>query len=139
MTTRADYKKLAFDRLQDAQILFAGRRYAAAYYMAGYAVECAIKVQIAARFLRHTVPTRQLFHGIYQHDLKELLAAAGLTEALKADSKADAALLRNWEIVKGWTVDTRYDPHRRFAEARDMLDAVAHPVNGVLSWIQRYW
>jgi HEPN domain-containing protein len=45
--TRWDLQKLAEDRLLDAEALLAAGRWSAAYYLAGYAVECAIKACIA--------------------------------------------------------------------------------------------
>jgi HEPN domain-containing protein len=40
---RQDFRRLAEHRVQDAEVLLAGRRYAAAYYLCGYAMECALK------------------------------------------------------------------------------------------------
>ncbi len=40
---RAELQRLAKDRLLDAKALFAARRWSGAYYLAGYAVECALK------------------------------------------------------------------------------------------------
>jgi HEPN domain-containing protein len=50
MTTHAELKKLARIRLADANALYEARRYAGAYYMAGYAIECAIKAILAKEF-----------------------------------------------------------------------------------------
>ena len=49
---RSDFQKLAEDRIADAGALFEAHRYDAAYYLAGYAVECALKACIAKRFPR---------------------------------------------------------------------------------------
>lgn len=136
-TTRADYKKVTIERIQDAQVLFRGRRYAAAYYMAGYAIECAIKVKLAEQFKKHTVPTQKQVNEVYSHDLEKLMGSAGLEANLKVDCQINPTLRRNWNIVKSWAVDTRYTPRRSQTEARAMLEAVAGPIDGVLSWLQR--
>jgi HEPN domain-containing protein len=40
---RTDLQILAEDRLKDAEVLLANGRFGAAYYLAGYAVECGLK------------------------------------------------------------------------------------------------
>jgi hypothetical protein len=45
--TRADFQRLANDRIADARALLAAKRWSAAYYLAGYAVEAALKACIA--------------------------------------------------------------------------------------------
>jgi HEPN domain-containing protein len=40
---RADFKRLALTRLDDARILLNKKRYSASYYVAGYVIECALK------------------------------------------------------------------------------------------------
>ena len=44
---RADLQRLARERIADAKVLLRARRWSAAYYLSGYAVECAIKACIA--------------------------------------------------------------------------------------------
>jgi HEPN domain-containing protein len=53
---RRDFQKLALIRIADAQVLFQNGRYDAAYYLAGYAVECALKACIAKQTMRHDFP-----------------------------------------------------------------------------------
>jgi len=44
-------------RLKDAEVLLQKGRNEAAYYLAGYAVECALKACIAKQTKRHEFPT----------------------------------------------------------------------------------
>ena len=46
---RADLKKLTEMRVEDARSLLTARRYNAARYLAGYAVECALKACVARK------------------------------------------------------------------------------------------
>jgi len=48
--TRDDFQKLANDRIADAKHLLEGKRWGEAYYLAGYAVECALKSCVIAYF-----------------------------------------------------------------------------------------
>ena len=46
---RTDFQILAVERLEDAKALASLGRYAAAFYLAGYSIECALKACIAKR------------------------------------------------------------------------------------------
>ena len=107
--------------------------------MAGYAVESAIKVRLAEEFRRHTVPTKRQVDAVYSHDLDNLIAAARLKTDLETRGTANTLFRRNWDIVKTWRVESRYEPRRSAAEARGMLRAIADEPDGVLVWIRGYW
>jgi len=55
---RGDYKRIAELRVADAAYLLRGNRYAAAYYLAGYAIECALKACIARQFRGSNIPDK---------------------------------------------------------------------------------
>jgi len=40
---RADFQQLADERISEAAVLLAASKFSGAYYLAGYAVECALK------------------------------------------------------------------------------------------------
>ncbi|NJR43126.1 MAG: HEPN domain-containing protein, partial [Akkermansiaceae bacterium] len=46
---QAELRRLAEERVRDAEALLAGGRWEFAYYSAGYAVECALKSCLLAR------------------------------------------------------------------------------------------
>jgi HEPN domain-containing protein len=46
---RTDLQQLAELRIKEARILLDGDSYSGAYYLAGYAIECALKACIAKR------------------------------------------------------------------------------------------
>ena len=53
---RAEFKKLALTPLDDARVLLKNRRYSAAFYLAGYAVECSLKACLAKKTRRFDFP-----------------------------------------------------------------------------------
>jgi HEPN domain-containing protein len=57
---RRDLQRLALARVTDARVLFAAGRYDAAYYLAGLAVECALKARIARATARYEFRTGDL-------------------------------------------------------------------------------
>ncbi|MEO7649562.1 MAG: HEPN domain-containing protein [Bryobacteraceae bacterium] len=140
--TRRDFQQLAEDRVADAQTLFNARRFDAAYYLAGYSVECALKACIAKLSRRHHFPASpESIREIYTHDFNKLSKAAGLLEAFKQARLADNALDTSWGIVKDWSEKSRYDRNSGagMTKAQSMIQAVADPGHGVLQCIKKYW
>ncbi|HEY7061455.1 MAG TPA: HEPN domain-containing protein [Chloroflexota bacterium] len=138
---RADFQALAQLRLDDAQTLLSSGRPEGAYYLCGYAVECALKACIAKQTQQHDFPPRRA-QEFYTHNLKTLLKLAGLEPALAAVGQQDPQLVANWATVKDWTEDSRYQ--RRplsvaITLAIGMYRASADPAHGVLQWLAQYW
>jgi HEPN domain-containing protein len=80
---KADLKKLAQMRYEDANVLHAGKRYSGAYYLAGYAVECALKACIAGNVKKGDFPDRETVNKSWSHNLESLVGIAGLGTELK--------------------------------------------------------
>jgi HEPN domain-containing protein len=68
---RADFQALAVERCDDADVLLQSGRFACAYYIAGYAVECALKAIIAHQTKEDDFP-RKDSQQYYTHDLSRL-------------------------------------------------------------------
>jgi HEPN domain-containing protein len=76
---RTDLRAMAQAKLDDAVLLLQNGRFSNAYYLAGYAVELALKACIAAQFVADVIPDKSLVNAIYRHTLKDLVGTAGLT------------------------------------------------------------
>jgi hypothetical protein len=81
-----------------------------AYYLAGYAVECALKACIAQEFRQHDIPDKKLVNDVYTHDVNKLLDLAGLRPTLRQDAVAHPALQTNWNVATDWKETAGYDP-----------------------------
>ncbi len=115
------------------------RRYAAAYYLCGYAVECGLKACIARQIRRHEFPPSSRFSSdVYTHDLSRLVTLAGLTDSLASQITASPGFESNWLVVKNWSEHSRYESRTR-REAEDLLAAVTQSPDGVMEWIRSYW
>jgi len=142
---RSELKKLTDLRLKDAHSLLSGRRYAASYYLAGYAVECAIKVCIASQFKANTVPAQKVVNRYYTHNFQELIKAADLVKAADLERdfdrlrKRDAEFEANWNVVKDWKPDRRYELQITKREAEDLYNAITDHNHGVDQWLRRNW
>jgi HEPN domain-containing protein len=74
---RKELRALAATRLKEAKILLGAGCPDGAYYLAGYAVECALKACIAKQTQRHDFPEKQIVIDSHTHDLTKLLDPAG--------------------------------------------------------------
>ena len=59
-----------------------------AFYLAGYAVECALKACIAKGTLRGEFPDKKKVESSHSHNLLQLRKVAGLDEAFSAQAAA---------------------------------------------------
>ena len=131
-------QRLAKERMTDAKILLAARRWSAAYYLAGYAVECALKACIARLMKAEEFPDRTFADKCWTHNLLQLLGLADLKTDFNAAMLADTDLRDNWDIVKEWNESSRY-ARKTKADAEDLYEAITDNKHGVLSWIKGRW
>lgn len=136
---RDDFKLLADARIADAQILLGAQRWPAAYYLSGYAVECALKARVCRQFLEHDVPDKKLVNAFYTHDLVILLSLSGAKQDKEDRCSRDIAFEINWNTVKDWDEESRYDCSTTETKARDMLAAVSDTGTGILPWLKTLW
>jgi HEPN domain-containing protein len=137
---RSAFQKLAQTRLVDARALLKANRFDAAYYMAGYSVECALKACIARKTRRFDFPPKDA-RDFYMHDLEGLVKAADVEKSFRRERQNDGILDRYWEIVKDWKPDSRYDFRGRQASgiAKALLVAIEDKQHGVLQCLFKYW
>lgn len=136
---RADLQTLAEARIADAEVLLAGARWAAAYYLLGYAVECALKACVAKQFREHEVPDRTIVNSFYTHRLDQLLNISGVRVSFEERVARDPRFQVNWNAVRDWSETYRYEHTTTEAKARDMLVAVTDRDCGVLPWLRTQW
>jgi len=144
---RNDFQRLAELRLKEARVLLAAELPDGAYYLSGYAVECALKACIAKRTREHDFPEKKLVIDSHTHDLGKLLDLAGLSDLLKNDVAGNIELKLDWDTVREWSEQSRYnlfddDPIGHWsglASAQSLIDAVESKKGGVLRWIRQSW
>jgi hypothetical protein len=135
---RADLQRLASTRAREAQVLLDSDCYDGAYYLVGYAVECALKACVARQTRRYDFPDKRAVIESYVHDLEKLVRAAGLTGDFALESKRDTQFQLNWGIVKEWSEESRYSLWTK-AQAEGLYKAVTDRRHGVLRWIKQHW
>ena len=148
--TLAELKLLTAERLKDAKALLGRKRYAFAYCVAGYAVECALKACV----LKQMVNTGWVFapaeegkgkkslQDVLTHDFVKLVEIAGLSgalvEQLAAGGEGRTRFAEFWKVACEWTVEVRYVPKSK-EDAEALFVAITDKTDGVLTWIRNYW
>jgi|SRR5215471_11630024 len=138
MLTKVDLEALATTRLEDAILLLRAGRSSSAYYLAGYAVELALKACVAKTFQPNAIPDKAFVNEIYTHSLEKLLSMAGLLQLFSADSRTDPQLGAAWGIASKWTESSRYLLWDSIS-ASSLISAIADPDHGVFQWVKRHW
>ena len=135
---RKDLQNLSRVRLKEAKALLDLELFDGAYYLAGYAVECAIKACIAKATKRWEFPEKKRVDLSHTHNLKELLKVAGLFDETSTRANNDPDFDKNWETVKTWSEQSRYRRNRA-ESAREILNAVTDKHHGVIAWLKLHW
>jgi HEPN domain-containing protein len=133
-------RQLAKLRLDEAKLLAREKLFSGAYYIAGYAIECALKARIAALFRENEIPDRNLVNKVYTHDLAALLSLAELEKPLEMERQTDPELNRRWSIIKNWTEQARYALWTE-EQATAIIDAVNGDgrTGGLFQWLSARW
>lgn len=134
---RTEFQQLAEVRIEEAGVLLAAGKWDGAYYLAGYAVECALKACVAKLTKAEEFPPRET-RDYYTHDLNALIRAAKLTVEHAAEVAARPPFRDSWRLAVAWSEQARYDRKAK-AAAEDLHRALTDPTDGVLQWVRRYW
>jgi HEPN domain-containing protein len=136
---RKDLQQLSKIRLREAKSLLRSGHSEGAYYLAGYAVECAIKACIAKQVQRYQFPDKHTVNDSYSHDLEKLIKTAGLAPDHGKEVSTNRQFALNWTLVKDWSEEARYSASISLAQARDLYTAVSARKSGILTWVRSRW
>ena len=139
--TRLEWQQLAERWLVDAKHLLDDHRWSAAYYLAGYAVECGLQACVLARVAAAPeviFGDKKFSEKCWTHSVMELVKMADLDAARTADSATNRALRNNWLVVKYWSEQARYKTTSHQMTKR-LYDAITDNTNGVMQWIRVRW
>jgi|SRR3990170_5785094 len=125
-------KKIATIRYEEAIALCNAGQYSGAYYLAGYAIELAIKGYYCKG--NKFPPKAEVVKNLYSHDLNLLLGTTGLKGEFDKDVKTNSTLQSNWGNLKDWSEESRYVIYKQ-REAKSLIKSVGI----ILKWIQTKW
>ena len=82
---------------------------------------------------------KELNEFYYTHNLENLLKAATLNDDFGVARGASPPLDANWTIVIAWSEQSRYVVKVDHSDVAQIIHAIEDPVNGVLTWLKKYW
>jgi hypothetical protein len=130
---RQDFMTLSDLRFREAECLVAAGMLDGAYYLMGYALECALKAAIAKMTKEHDFPPdRKYSERVYVHDLEKLLSAAELDQDLQNEGER---MTRLWGVARDWSEHSRYEVGRTASQMQDFHAAAS----AVLAWVRVRW
>lgn len=137
---RTTWQQLSEERIADAETLLVASRWSGAYYLCGYAIECAMKACIMLRVEQTGIifEEKKFAEQCWTHDFKVLVDLAGLGSELRVDRLANAVFDQNCAEIEIWSEHARYRTHSRL-EAETLFQAINDPNEGVLQWLKRRW
>jgi HEPN domain-containing protein len=127
------FYRCAFQRYEDAQILFRDQRTTGAVYLAGYSIECILKALILSVVpARNQAALLQSFRGNQAHDYEWLR----YQYRLNGGARFPREINRDFTLVNDWSTDLRYTPRTlKEDEAEAFLaaaEAIVHWADGRL-------
>jgi hypothetical protein len=149
MISKKVLRELVDQKLKDADIVVANRRYASAIYIGGYGLELALKLKVCkifkfgqgfpenkAEFIlyQNSVKSQPLLAGtiiqikdIKNHDLDKLLFYSGVEYQIRLN------FLNEWNLVVGWDPEMRYKLQKVLKrEATNNIKAIRTLVQNIL-------
>jgi hypothetical protein len=142
MPTRSELQRIAQTRLEEAKVLYTAGFYDGAYYLAGYAVETALKACIC-KLLDEDFPpgSGEVARAYRTHRFEDLILLAGLRKTLGLQIAADVNFQTNWSLVTSWSETKRYDVIGTSDQTKtqELLSALDDATYGILTWIKTIW
>ncbi len=138
---RIQWQPFAERWLVDARALLDAHQWSAAYYLAGYAVECGLKACVLVRLVAAPeviFENKKFSESCWTHSVLDLVKLAGLEATRVADAAANPVLLKNWLVVKDWSEKARYQTTSHH-KAKKLYAAITDKPNGVMQWIRARW
>lgn len=136
-TSGETYRALAQTRIREARVLLRAQEFDGAYYLAGYAVECAIKAIVVSSIPAGVLLSPKAAQQLYTHDIKKLADHAELHSKLKTEASERQRV--SWTTIIAWSEQRRYQIGVDEVSATSFLDAVDNPAHGVLPWLMQSW
>lgn len=136
---KSDLEKLVEIRVKESEVLLQSKCFQGAYYLIGYALECAFKACISKQVKEFDFPDKKLATASHTHKLSELLGVSGLKQKLKEKEEQDENFKLNWAVVKDWSEVSRYNCNIDEISAINLYEAITDRDSGILVWVKNYW
>ncbi len=136
---KLELENLVEIRIKEADVLLNSGCFQGAYYLIGYALECAFKACISKQVKEFDFPNKRLANASHTHKLSELVGVAGLKQKLSEQENQDENFKLNWAVAKDWSEVSRYECSVEENKAKDLYEAITDNKSGILAWLKKYW
>ncbi|MDR1963823.1 MAG: HEPN domain-containing protein [Planctomycetaceae bacterium] len=150
MRTPQEIESLAWDRLDEARILYENNKFDGAFYFAGYAVELILKVRICELFdipnlfeesgqsASITIGIGELRRSVKIHNLQMLLVYSGLKKKFDTMVLSDPDFENiNSYLIQKWSERSRYHLTGTIQPIiiQRILELLGDRTKGILQWL----
>ena len=141
MPSRNELKKISRTRLKEAKALYQNRLYDGAKYLSGYAVETALKARICKNINEDYPEKGEIAKSFLTHKFDVLIRLGGLQKAFESELVGNVNFKLNWSLLSNWNESFRYSTigNSTQSEIEEILNALEHKNDGVLTWIMKKW
>lgn len=151
MKNPEEIRKLAKQRLQEAEILCQSGLWDGAFYLAGYSVELTLKAKICERLgipnlfdegnkeANSIKGVSEIRKVLKTHNLFILLIFSGLKLKFDLEKATNRELtIANSLLFNAWDENARYKPcgHMNDKDVEKLINLLSQP-NGILAWIEQ--
>lgn len=133
MRSIGDIRQLAWQKLDDAEVLLQSGRADAAYYTAGYTVELLLKARICKTLQIEgffdfdgsspKLLSKEAYRPFKVHDLEQLMVLSGIYPEFEIYIQ-DADNENHWTSVMNWKEDARYSTGKSEADVKGFLNSI---------------
>ncbi len=147
MNDPTEIKELAYERLDEAEILYQNNKFDGAFYLAGYSAELMLKAKICERLgipnlFNDTINIPgigDIRKAMKTHNLFVLLIFSGLKEKFDEEKSRNRSLFRVSSLLFGnWDENSRYKPcgSMQQSDVYQLIQSLKDS-NGLLPWIEQ--
>jgi hypothetical protein len=149
MKNPSDIKSLAWQRLDEAKVLYRNKKYDGAFYLAGYSVELMLKAKICENWgisnlfdlddKKVGADIAKIREVVKTHKLTILLILSGLKTKFDSDKASNKNLFKaNSILFERWSEQVRYFPAGfiKNNEVKHLIDLLKDK-KGLLKWIEQ--
>ncbi len=139
MPNHKDFKILSDRYRASAESLLNAKLFDAAYYLAGYSVECLLKAIICKRLGPNEYPPPNVNSTHYTHLVKKLTETAGIEKDLEYEKERCSELRNSYMVLKDWDPKTlRYESSPLGEKkAINYIDEIKNK-KGFFKWLNKY-
>lgn len=141
MPSRDQLRTISKTRFKEVKILYQNNLFDGAKYLAGYAVETALKARVCKILDSDYPETGEISKSFLTHKFDTLVKLGGLQKTLDNELSSNVNFKTNWSLATSWSEILRYNPigTSTKTDVADIINALEDKKNGILTWLIKRW